>query len=99
MKPRLVDPDWNNPERLARRARIRKEMLASVRGAQLAEIRNQLGITQEQLASASGLSPTQISQIENGIATPLETLRAYVHGLGGRLDVVARIGDIHLNVA
>jgi hypothetical protein len=31
--------------------------------------------------------------------TNLETLRAYVAGLGGHLDVVARIGNIHLNVA
>lgn len=35
----------------------------------------------------------------NGTATSLETLRAYVTGLGGHLDIVARIGNIHLNVA
>ena len=45
------------------------------------------------------LSQARISQIENGNATSLETLRAYVAGLGGHLDIVARIGNIHLNVA
>lgn len=98
-KARAVDPQWDSAERVARRRRMREEMLASVSGAQLAEIRTQLGMTQTQLAEAAGLSQARISQIENGKATSLETLRAYVAGLGGHLDVVARIGNIHLNVA
>jgi DNA-binding XRE family transcriptional regulator len=98
-KARTVDPQWDNPDRVARRGRMREQMLASVSGAQLAEIRKQLGLTQTQLAEAAGLSQARISQIENGKATSLETLRAYVAGLGGHLDIVARIGNIHLNVA
>jgi transcriptional regulator with XRE-family HTH domain len=78
---------------------MREEMLASVSGAQLADIRKQLGMTQAQHAEATGLSQARISQIESGTATSLETLRAYVGGLGGHLDIVARIGNIHLNVA
>ncbi|MBQ1028103.1 helix-turn-helix transcriptional regulator [Micromonospora sp. C95] len=98
-KARAVDPEWDTGERVARRTRMREQMLASVSGAQLAEIRKQLGMTQAQLAEAAGLSQARISQIENGTVTNLETLRAYVAGLGGHLDVVARIGNIHLNVA
>jgi DNA-binding XRE family transcriptional regulator len=94
-----ADPTWDTPERANRRARMREEMLASVSGAQLAEIRKQLGLTQAQLAEAAGLSQARISQIENGTATSLESLRAYVSGLGGHLDIVARIGNVHLNVA
>jgi transcriptional regulator with XRE-family HTH domain len=56
-------------------------------------------MTQTQLAEVAGLSQARISQIENGEITSLETLRAYVTGLGGHLDVVARIGNVHLNVA
>lgn len=78
---------------------MREQMLASVSGAHLAEIRRQLGMTQVQLAEATGLSQARISQIENGDAVSLETLRAYVAGLGGHLDIVARIGNIQLNVA
>ena len=96
---RAIDPDRDSAERVERRGRMRREMLASVSGAQLAEIRKQLGLTQVQLAEASGLSQARISQIENGTATSLESLRAYVIGLGGQLDIVARIGNIHLNVA
>lgn len=98
-KARAADPTWDTDERVTRRASMREEMLASVSGAQLAEIRKQLGLTQTQLAETAGLSQARISQIENGTATSLETLRAYVVGLGGHLDIVARIGNIHLNVA
>jgi DNA-binding XRE family transcriptional regulator len=98
-KARALDPTWDSPDRAARRARMREDMLASVSGAQLADIRKQLGMTQAQLADATGLSQARISQIENGKATSLEILRSYVTGLGGHLDIVVRIGNIHLNVA
>lgn len=98
-KARALDPTWDSEERAQRRAGMRAEMLASVSGNQLAELRKQLGMTQAQLAEAAGLSQARISQIENGTSTSLESLRAYVTGLGGHLDVVARIGNIHLNVA
>lgn len=98
-KARAADPTWDSAPRVARRAELREQMLASVSGAQLAEIRRKVGLTQIQLAEAAGLSQARISQIENGDAVGLETLRAYVVGLGGHLDIVARIGNIHLNVA
>jgi DNA-binding XRE family transcriptional regulator len=98
-KAREIDPGWDHPERAIRRGELRERMLASVSGAQLAEIRKQLGLTQTQLAEAAGLSQARISQIENGEHTSLESLRAYVTGMGGHLDVVARIGNIRLDVA
>ncbi|WFE33696.1 helix-turn-helix transcriptional regulator [Micromonospora sp. WMMD975] len=98
-KVREVDPSWDDSDRVARRGRLREQMLASVSGAQLAEIRKQLDMTQAQLAEAAGLSQARISQIERGESVNLEILRAYVTGLGGHLDVVARIGNIRLDVA
>jgi transcriptional regulator with XRE-family HTH domain len=75
-------------------------MLATISGARLADARKQLGLTQAQLAQATGLSQARISQIENGKAVSLDVLRTYVTGLGGRVEVVARIGDdIQLIVA
>lgn len=68
-KARAADPTGDTDERITRRARVREEMLASVSGAQLAEIRKQLGLTQSQLAETAGLSQARISQIEKGIAT------------------------------
>ena len=81
------------------RALMREQMLASVSGARLADIRKQLGMTQVQLGKATGLSQARISQIENGDAVSLDVLRTYVAGLGGQVEIVARIGDISLNVA
>ncbi|ONH58170.1 transcriptional regulator [Frankia sp. CcI49] len=98
-KARAADTTWDNAERVERRAEMRAQMLASVSGAQLAEIRRQLGVTQTQLAEATGLTQARISQIENGGAMGLDTLRAYITGLGGHLDVVARIGNIQLTIA
>jgi predicted transcriptional regulator len=98
-KARALDPERDSDERVARRQQMRSQMLAAVSGAQLAEIRQQLGVTQTQLAEAAGLSQARISQIENGEAVSLENLRAYVTGLGGQVDIVARIGNIQLNVA
>ena len=98
-KARAIDPTRDSTERTARRQEMRAQMLAAVSGIQLAEIRQQLGLTQAQLAEAAGLSQARISQIENGDTVGLDTLRAYVVGLGGHLDIVARIGNIQLNVA
>ncbi|MCM3921234.1 helix-turn-helix transcriptional regulator [Frankia sp. AiPs1] len=98
-RARATDPEWDSAARTARRAEMRSQMLASVSGAQLAEIRNQLGLTQAQLAEATGLTQARISQIENGTATGLDVLRTYITGLGGHLDIVARIGNIHLHIA
>ncbi|EIV93844.1 helix-turn-helix transcriptional regulator [Frankia sp. QA3] len=98
-RARATDPEWDSDGRSARRAAVRGRRLASVSGAQLAEIRGQLGITQAQLAEATGPTQAGISQLENGTATGLEVLRAYITGLGGHLDLVARVGNIQLNIA
>src|SRR5688500_10180323 len=98
-KARVIDTTWDSNDRGDRRQNKREQMRDPATGAQLAEIRKQLGLTQVQLAEATGLSQARISQIEGGDAVGLDSLRAYVVGLGGHLDIVARIGNIQLNVA
>ena len=51
-----------------------------------------------QLVELARLSQAWISHIENGDAVSLATLQAYVVGLGGQLEIVALIGNIHLNI-
>ena len=85
-RARAADPAWDGAERVARR----RETLASVSGAQLAEFRQQSGMLQTQLAEAAGFARRGSARLRT--ATPcLETLRAAVTGLGDHLDVVARI--------
>jgi DNA-binding XRE family transcriptional regulator len=81
------------------RAHVREELLARVNGERLAEIRRGVDMTQAQLAEATGLTQARISQNENGDRVGLDTLRTYITGLGGQVDVVARVGTMRLDIA
>lgn len=98
-RARRIDPDRDSPERVADRGRVREELLSQVNGSRLAEIRRSVGMTQAQLAEATGLTQARISQIENGDGGGLDTLRTYITGLGGQVDVVARVGTVRLDIA
>ena len=57
-------------------------------GAALQAARAQLGISQKQLASLSGIDQSDISKIERGAANPsLSTLDRLAKALGGSLDI------------
>lgn len=59
---------------------------------QLIKARNDLDMTQKELATKSGLTQANVSKIEKGISHPtLETLLKLADGLGKRL--VVRIED------
>ena len=45
------------------------------------------------LAATLGVSTARISQIEHGDVTIFEVIARYVEALGGRLDLVADLGD------
>lgn len=54
----------------------------------IANTRNQLGITQKQLAEKSGVSQANISKIENGSYKPsIAILKRIADGLGKRLVI------------
>ncbi len=60
---------------------------------QFLELRKLRGMTQTQLAKASGINQAEISRIERGTANPtLATLETLLRKLGGELHVVARAG-------
>ena len=57
-------------------------------GRDLHALRTRTGLTQRQVASASGVGHTFVSHLENGIRnTTLETLERIVAAAGGRLSV------------
>jgi DNA-binding XRE family transcriptional regulator len=78
------------PEEIGTGAR---RLLAQARGYQLAETRKRLGLGQEQIAAAMGVSVARVSQIEHGEVASFEVIARYVEALGGRLDLVADFGD------
>ncbi|GHH72532.1 putative antitoxin HigA3 [Streptosporangium violaceochromogenes] len=92
-KIREIDSEGDSPERVAAREAGREQLRAELRGAQLAEIRKRLGVSQARVSQA------RVSQIEHGQIGGLDTLRSYVTALDGTLDVVADFGDHTVKVA
>lgn len=70
-------------------------LLAEVRAHRLAELRSAYGLNQEAIAERLHVSQSRVSRIERGQLdqSQIATLRAYVHALGGELEVAARFGD------
>jgi len=59
----------------------------------LQALRQQLGVTQTELAEASGFTQGEISRIEQREDHMVSTLRRLVRALGGDLEVHARFPD------
>lgn len=77
----------------ARRTQIRSEVASDILESDLKGIREVLGKTQVELAEALEMSQGQVSETERREDHRLSTLRRYVEGLGGQLEVIARFGD------
>lgn len=65
-----------------------REMLLEVR---LAELRQAMRLTQEQVAAALGRNQSAVAALEQRTDMLVSSLRRYVEAMGGELEVVARI--------
>jgi predicted XRE-type DNA-binding protein len=85
---------WNEEAIQAEVARIR----AVQRAYRLAELRQEQGWTQREMAERMHLSQPRVSAVERGEVSSTETgtLAAYVEALGGHLELVADFGDQRL---
>jgi len=74
---------------------------ALIRAYRLAEMRREIGLTQTDVAKSMGVSQSRVSAIERGkvASSEVDTLRAYVAALGGKIEIVARFGDLAVRVA
>lgn len=90
-------PPRTEADREADVERIRAE----ARAFQLAEVRRQQELTQQDVAGSMGVSIPRVSAIERGEVDRVEvsTLRAYIEALGGRLQIIAEFGDSMYRVA
>jgi hypothetical protein len=70
-------------------------LVARGRARTLAEQRTRLGLTQAQVARRMGVRQERVSAIERAEpgSTEVRTLASYVEALGGRLDIIADLGD------
>lgn len=80
-------------------ARIRTQ--AYVLGFRLAQLRQELKLSQAEVAKRMGISQPRVSQLESGDVGQMEvdTLSRYVLALGGRLKLVADFVDHDVNVS
>ena len=66
----------------------------------LYEIREQLHITQEDLAVKLKTKQANVSRTERRRDMKISTLKRYIEAMGGELDIVAKFAsnEVHLNV-
>ena len=77
------------------RAEAQTRTQAYLLGYRLAELREELGISQTQQAKHMGISQPRVSQLERGDVAQMEvdTLSRYIMALGGHLKLVATFED------
>ncbi|MPZ84358.1 MAG: helix-turn-helix domain-containing protein [Actinophytocola sp.] len=85
----------------AARADARTRTQAYVLGFRLAQLRQELDLSQAEIAKRMGISQPRVSQLESGDVGQMEvdTLSRYILALGGRLKLVADFEDHDVNVS
>jgi DNA-binding XRE family transcriptional regulator len=71
----------------------KQELLATVVGHRLAEVRRARGLTQQQVAERMNVTKGRVSQIEQGKISGQEVLSRYAAALGGRLHQAIYFDD------
>lgn len=79
----------------------KQRMLAEVRAFKLRELRQDAGLTQQQVAERIGVSQRQVSKIERGDLDSAKagTIRGYLEAVGGELALEFIVGDTRVQVA
>jgi transcriptional regulator with XRE-family HTH domain len=83
------------PESLARAKSRAKDMMAEML---LAEIRKNVGLTQEDVAAQLGIKQPSLSKLESQDDMQVSTLQRLIQALGGELELIAHLpgGDIRI---
>ena len=68
----------------------RRERIA--RTVPLRALRETLGLTQQDVAAAAGMQQSEVSRLERRGDYHVSTLRRIVAALGGKLEIVVRLG-------
>jgi DNA-binding XRE family transcriptional regulator len=71
----------------------KQELLATVVGHRLAEVRRARGLTQLQVAEFMGVTKGRVSQIEQGKVSGQDVIARYAAALGGRLHQAIYFDD------
>lgn len=81
--------------------RHKQHMLDEVRAYRLKEVRRAADLTQKDVAKKLNVGQNRVSSIERGELdrVQLDTLRRYVHAVGGTLRVEIELGDDRYQLA
>ena len=79
-------------------ARSKAQADAMLQDMALAELRRAHQLTQEKLAISLKVNQAWISKVERQTDMYLSTLRAYVKGMGGELEIIARFDDCQVRI-
>ncbi|MGV9764220.1 helix-turn-helix domain-containing protein [Micromonospora tulbaghiae] len=71
----------------------KRELLTTVVGHRLAEVRRARGLTQQQVADRMGVTKGRVSQIEQGKISGQDIVARYAAALGGRLHQAIYFDD------
>jgi DNA-binding XRE family transcriptional regulator len=71
----------------------KQELLSTVVGQRLAEVRRTRGLTQQQVADRMGITKGRVSQIERGKISGQDVLARFAVALGGRLHQAIYFDD------
>jgi len=83
------------PDSRARADVEAKQMMAEML---LAELRKFMGLTQEELASALGVTQPSLSKLENQDDMQVSTLRRLIEALGGQLEIIAHLPHADIRI-
>jgi hypothetical protein len=83
----------------AARKRVEKRVSAAMKLMPLAQIRKARKLTQVALAERLNVEQAAISKIESRSDLYLSTLREYIQGMGGNLELRADFPDGSINIA
>ena len=80
------------------RARVGRRVRKTLLEMGLQELRRDVGMTQTELAELLEVTQGAISQLEKREDVLLSRLAAYVHALGGELELIARFPDAEVRI-
>jgi len=80
-----------------KRARVKTEVM--MQEMMLAEIRQAVDLSQEEIANVMKLQQPAVSKIEKNTDMYISTLRRYIEALGGELDITARFNDNEIHIS
>jgi predicted transcriptional regulator len=80
------------------RARVSQRVQTDLEQLSLRELRQELELTQQQVADKADMTQSELSRIEGRSDHRVSTLRRYVEALGGELEISVVVGKRRLKL-